>query len=75
MTFFNELLMTKGIMNDKRSQFNVMNEKKGHNIVNDSFAHEPDGLLVKNDVLKHSPRINKLIRYPNRHAASNYIMY
>ena len=21
--------------------------KKGHNIVNDSFAHKPDGLLVK----------------------------
>ena len=24
-----------------------MNDKKGKNIVNDSFAHKPDGLLVK----------------------------
>ena len=35
-------------MNDKRSQFSVMNDivndNKGHNIVNDSFAHKPDGL-------------------------------
>ena len=40
----------KGIMNDKRSQFRIMNdivnEKICHNIVNDSFAHKPDGLLV-----------------------------
>ena len=44
-----------GIMNNKGSQFSVMNDtmnhivndKKGHNIVNDSFAHKPDGLLVK----------------------------
>ena len=28
------------IMND------TVNDRKGHNIVNDSFAHEPDGLLV-----------------------------
>ena len=38
------------IMNDKMSQFsimnNIVNDKKGHNIVNDSFAHKPDGLLV-----------------------------
>ena len=42
-------------MNKKRSQFSVMNDiinhpvndKKGHNIVNDSFANKPDGLLVK----------------------------
>ena len=36
-------------MNDKRSEFSVMNDivndKKGHNIVNDSFVHKPDGLL------------------------------
>ena len=46
--------MTKGhnqeIMNDKRSQFSVMNDiksdKKAHNIVNDSLPHKPDGLLV-----------------------------
>ena len=25
---------------------NIINDKKGHNIVNDSFAHKPDGLLV-----------------------------
>ena len=24
----------------------VVNDKKGHNIVNDSFAHKSDGLLV-----------------------------
>ena len=38
----------------KRSQFSVMNDimndiandKKGHNIANDSFASKPDGLLV-----------------------------
>ena len=29
-----------GIMND------IVNDKKGHNIVNNSFAHKPDGLLV-----------------------------
>ena len=33
-------------MNDKRSEFSVIvNHKKGHNIVNNSFAHKPDGLL------------------------------
>ena len=31
-------------MNDIMSDF--VNNKKGHNIVNDSFAHKPDGLLV-----------------------------
>ena len=44
----------QGIMNDKRSQFNIMNdimkviviENKGHSIVKNSFAHKPDGLLV-----------------------------
>ena len=25
---------------------NIINDKKGHNIVNNSFAHKPDGLLV-----------------------------
>ena len=38
-------------MNDKRSQLNVindiMNDKKGHNTVNDSLLHKPDGLLSK----------------------------
>ena len=38
------------IMNGKRSQFSVLNDvvngKKGHNIVNDSFAHKPDGLHI-----------------------------
>ena len=24
----------------------IVNDKKGHNIVNDSFAHKSDGLLV-----------------------------
>ena len=37
-------------MNNKRSQFTVMddavNNKRGHNIVKDSYAHKPDGLLV-----------------------------
>ena len=37
-------------MNNKRSQFSIMNDivndKKRHNIVKDSFAHKPDGLLV-----------------------------
>ena len=37
-------------MNDKRSEFSVMNDivndEKGHNIVNDSFVHKPDGLLL-----------------------------
>ena len=40
-------------MNDKRSQFSVINDtvnnKRDHNIVSDSFAHKPDGLLVKSD--------------------------
>ena len=26
---------------------NIVNDKKGHNIVNDSFAHKPDGLIVE----------------------------
>ena len=38
-------------MNAKSSQFiimnDIMNDQKGHNIVNDSFAHKLDGLLVK----------------------------
>ena len=33
----------KGIMNDKRSQYSIMNDivsdRKGHNIVKDGFAH------------------------------------
>ena len=41
-------------MNNKRSQFSFMNnimndivnDKKGHNIVNGSYAHEPVSLLV-----------------------------
>ena len=45
---------TQGIMNDKRSQFNIMNDimkeivndNNCHSIVKNSFAHEPDGLLV-----------------------------
>ena len=24
----------------------IINDKKGHNIVNDSFAHKPDSLLI-----------------------------
>ena len=40
----------QGIMNDKRSQFNskndIVNDKKGHNFVNDRFAHKSDSLLV-----------------------------
>ena len=44
----------QGIMNNKKSQFSIkndimndiVNDKKGQNIVNDSFAHKPDGLLV-----------------------------
>ena len=39
-------------MNDKWWPFSVMNDivndKKGHNIKNDSFAHKPVGLLVYN---------------------------
>ena len=27
-------------------RFDVVSDKKGHNIVNDSFAHKPDSLLV-----------------------------
>ena len=44
-------------MNDKRSQISIMNDimndivndrkGQGHNIVNDSFAHKPEGLHVK----------------------------
>ena len=37
-------------MNDERSQLNIINDivndKKGHNIANDSFAHNPERLLV-----------------------------
>ena len=40
----------QGIMNIKRLQFSVMNnivnDKKDHNITNDSFAHKPGGLLA-----------------------------
>ena len=40
-------------MNDERSWFSIMNgimndgvnDKKDHNIVNDTFAYKPDGLL------------------------------
>ena len=41
-------------MNDKTSQFSVMNDivnsKKGHDIVKDSFAHKPDGLLAVKEI-------------------------
>ena len=58
VTPFNELWTTKGhnkVFMTKRSQFSVMNDiinhhvndKKGRNIVNDSFAPKSDGLLVK----------------------------
>ena len=44
----------------KRSQFSVVdavvNDKKGHNIVNDSFAHKPDGLLVVQDLRRNEER-------------------
>ena len=36
-------------MNNKKSQFSIMNNivnDKGHIIVEESFAHKPDGLLV-----------------------------
>ena len=40
----------QGIMNNKMSKFNILNDivndKKGHNIVNDSFPHKPNGVLV-----------------------------
>ena len=44
----------QGIMNNKKSQFrikngivnDIVNDNKGHNIVNDSFAHKPDRLLI-----------------------------
>ena len=43
-------VISQGIMNDKRSQVSVMNHIvnniMGHNIVNNSFAYKPDGLLV-----------------------------
>ena len=35
----------------QRSQFsvlnNIVNDNEAHNVVNDSFSHKPDGLLVK----------------------------
>ena len=46
----NELRTTKGhnivkdIMNNTMND--IVNDKKGQNIVNDSFAHEPDRLFV-----------------------------
>ena len=54
-------------MNIRRSQFSdmndIMNDKKGHNIVKDSFAHKPDGLLVSifffNIKIIYSTRITK----------------
>ena len=43
-------LFSKQLWMIKRSEFNVMNDtvnnKKGHNIMNNSFAHKPDRLLV-----------------------------
>ena len=29
----------------------IVNDKKGHNIVNDSFSHKPAGLLVYNVIV------------------------
>ena len=64
-TPFNELWMTKGhnqgIMNHKRSQFTVMinnmndtvNDKKGHNILNNSFAHKPRRLTCYISIKSH----------------------
>ena len=46
----NQKLLSTSTINGKWSQFSIMNgimnDKKGHNIVNNSFAHKPDGLLV-----------------------------
>ena len=58
-------------MNDKRSQFSNMDDitkdnvsdKKGHNIVNDSFAHKPDGLLVFIDMIKKHLKMHELAKY------------
>ena len=44
----------QGIMNDKMPHFSIMNDivndKKGHNIVKDSFTHKPVGLLFSKAV-------------------------
>ena len=58
-------------MNDKRSQFSnmdditkdIVSDKKGHNIVNDSFAHKPDGLLVFTDMIKKHLKMHELAKY------------
>ena len=46
-------------MNDKGSQSkirnimnNIVSDKKGYIIVNDSFARKPDGLLVSREMLQ-----------------------
>ena len=50
MLFINFMILGsfQAIMNDKRSQSSIMNDivndTNGHNIVNASFAHKPDGL-------------------------------
>ena len=33
-------------MNDILNDNDIVNDKKGHNIVNDNFAHKPYGLFV-----------------------------
>ena len=42
--------LSQEIMDDKRSQFSVMNDivndENGHNIMNDSFTYKLDGLLA-----------------------------
>ena len=50
------LMNLECVVNDIKSQFsamidimnNIVNDKKGHQVVNDSFAHEEYGLLVEN---------------------------
>ena len=50
-----QFFITTNIVNDKNCYKNIVNsvmndivkDKKGHNIVNDSFADKPDGFLVE----------------------------
>ena len=48
----------------------IVNDKKGHNIVNDSFVHKPDGLLVNHG------SIAKAVRRPLKHVRKhkNYLI-
>ena len=52
----------------------ISNDKEGHNIVNDSFSHKPDGLFVAHPVIINVSLIQKLFEYAEHCMVSSYLL-